>query len=66
MNGLKSRVLKDSSDPGPARKLWFFFIISDIFESRDGTKLDKCELGSTEMVVNGVWPKTAVMNRSRY
>lgn len=52
-----------SSDPGRARKLGSFSMRSDIFEFRDGTMLDKCELGSTEMVVNGVWPKIAVMSR---
>lgn len=38
-------------------------IRSDVCEFRDGTKLDKCELGSTEMVANGVWPEIAAMNR---
>lgn len=51
--------------PRDSREILLLFIISDVFEFRDGTKRDKCERGGTEMVVNGVWPKTAVMNRSR-
>lgn len=44
--------------------VWGFFCVrSDIFKFTDRTELDKDELDSTEMVVNGVWLKIAMMNR---
>lgn len=42
----------------------FFCVRSDlIFKFRDRTGPDKCELDSTEMVVNGLWLKIAMMNQ---